>query len=515
MRQRFSIRLLLLALGALLGSGIRAQSDIVGEVLSENGLHRAKFQVPQGVIRVNLPDDVSAGDSISGTVYTEPSGKNPKELTTNTGEITGYVVEMPGQKAKTSDRHFHWGVPVTVAGGVIPILLRDRKNKIVGHCNLPINSNPGEPPPTEIDLPLGAEAGSMTSVWGPFGGASGASVSVGGKDADVIAESPRKLVFVTPTDVVGRSTLQVRSGTLSASAPFFTLGLQLGATKTSLMSGETAIMSATVTGLQDLRQPATLIIVNHEPGTVALAGGPAQEITIQPAEVRPDGTFAITRVLTGVKGGAYLISVAATRPPSAQVPIDRLVGRTVDGWSMAQNVPISAEARSLIVSDVVAARPQLDRLLLSQVAFRADIGTELDWLVRDYCFNLRDLKLGGRLAESFPPRHRRVANSFVPQGGAQPGRAVSLDASDVRRFSFTQFLAQLLARLTPSDPLGNLVVTSRPDRQAIAVDQVTGADYLTTRSFVLSVGKHTIRVASCNQSVTVNANQQATVSCPP
>jgi hypothetical protein len=158
----------------------------------------------------------------------------------------------------------------------------------------------------------------------------------------------------------------------------------------------------------------------------------------------------------------------------------------------------------------------MDRLLMPQLAFRADLGTEVDWLVREYCFDLRDRKLSGRLAMFLPPRHRSFANSFAPQNPAPPGRGpVSLDASDVGRYSFTQFLAQLLNRLTPSDPLGNLVVTSQPDRQAITIDQATGADYLTARSFVLSVGKHTIRVASCNQSITVNPNQQATMSCPP
>ena len=98
---------------------------------------------------------------------------------------------------------------------------------------------------------------------------------------------------------------------------------------------------------------------------------------------------------------------------------------------------------------------------------------------------------------------------------SRSGQPVSIDAPDVQRFSFSQFLAQILVRLTPSDPLGNLVVTSRPDRAAIVVDQAAGADYFTTRSFVLSVGQHTVRVASCNQSVVVKANQQSRISCPP
>lgn len=513
MPRRIRARLLLFACSALLNPGTRAQTDIAGEVRTENGMHRATFRVPQGVIRVNFPDDLSRGDTISGSVYNEPSGKNPKALQKNSGEITGYVVEMPGEKAKTSDKRFRWSVPAAVAGGLTPILLRDNKNRIVSRCDLPVNPGPPGPPPAGIDLPLGAQAESFVSAWGPFGGPAETTVRVGGRDADIIAESPRKMIFQIPADVVGQSTLQVRKGNLSASGSFSTLGMRVGVSKRLLGPGETAVLTVTVSGLEGPQEPASLVIVNHNPGVAALGGGTVLLVPIQPAEVRADGTFELTRTLTGIKVGDFNLTVTATRPPTALLPIDRLSGRTVDQWSLAQRVPVSADARSLIVSGVAGARPQLDKLLLPQLAFRADPGTELDWLVREYCFDLRDRKLiPGRLAAF--SRHSPFASSFVPQGPPVRGD-ISLDSSDVRKFSFSQFLGQLLNRWTPSDPLGNLLVTSKPDQQAIAIDHATGADYFTTRSFVLSVGTHTIHVASCNRSVTVNPNQQTTVSCPP
>jgi hypothetical protein len=187
-----------------------------------------------------------------------------------------------------------------------------------------------------------------------------------------------------------------------------------------------------------------------------------------------------------------------------------LASRTVDSWSRAQNVLFSAEARSLIVSDITAERPQLDRLFTPQLGLRADPGTQLDWLVRDYCFDLRDRKLARGLAKSVPVRRPAFANAFVPQA-----KAVSLDVADVRGFSFSQFIGQLLSRLTPSDPFGDLLVSSQPDHQPITIDLATGTGFLSTRSFVLSVGKHTVKVGSCNLAVTVYANQQATVRCPP
>ena len=44
-----------------------------------NGLLVTTFDTPQGKIKVNLTDDASAGDTISGTVVTEPAGKNDTE----------------------------------------------------------------------------------------------------------------------------------------------------------------------------------------------------------------------------------------------------------------------------------------------------------------------------------------------------------------------------------------------------------------------------------------------------
>jgi hypothetical protein len=516
MHRRSPVCLLIAGFAAFSSPRLYAQSEIVGQVRTESGLHRALFRVPQGAISVNLPDDLAAGDMVSGTVYTDATGKNPKEVTKNSGEITGYVIEMPGQKTNASDRHFRWSVPTDVPDGASAILLLDKKNKVIGRCSVPVIRKSSGRDTAGISLPRGAQAGTMASVLGPFSGSPDSSVTVGGKNADIIAESPRKLVFQTPADVVGQTTIKVAKGNLTATGPFSSLSLQTGVTKPSLLAGETAVMNATVLGLNGLGEPASMVIVNHDPGTISLAGGSVQHVVIQPGEAS-GGTFTLTRTLTGVKGGSFDITVAVNILPSAVIPVDGITGRAVDRWSNAQRVPVSEAARSLIISGVQAARPQLDQLLAPQLGFRADAGTVLDWLVREYCFALRDRQLAAEGLLGFRRSAPRITgNAFAPQNPGSPApRAVSLEASDVSRSSFSQFIAQLLARLTPSDPLGSLVVTSRPDRLPIAIDQVQSAASYTTGTFVLSVGKHTVKVGSCTQSVTVNPNQQATMSCPP
>jgi hypothetical protein len=486
-------------------AGAQSGTSSSSEVVTELGLHRAIFHIPKGTIRVNLPDDLSAGDSISGTVYLEASGKDQKEKDRNSGELSGYVVEMEGQRVRSSEKHFRLRMP-NVATGLSNLVLRDRQNRIVERCKLTVD--PRQAPAPEFVLPLGGQAGSLISARGPFASDTVSSVSLGGTSASVIAESPRKIVFQTPVTVVGVSTLEVKSGALTAAGPFRSLGLEVRATRENLIRGQRATMTVEVSGLVDVKEPVSLIIVNRSPSTVALEGGVVQQLAIDPAEVQTAGTFRLTRTLTGVEGGGFNIFAFATMPPTSQVALERLAGISVDSWSRNNNVPVSPEARFLITSGVAAARPQLDDFLRSQLVFRADPPFLIDSLVRNYCFDLRDKR--PRIA-SGPGLSRRspMANAFAPQTNL-----ATIDAAAVRAFTFLQDFAQVLARLTPSRPVGGLVVISKPDRQLITIDRTTGMDFYTTRTFVVSVGDHLIHVASCQEAVNVSAYQKVTVSCP-
>ena len=51
----------------------------------EGGIYTvATFETRQGTVRVNLPGDMAAGDTISGTVIAEPAGKSDKDKQRNT-----------------------------------------------------------------------------------------------------------------------------------------------------------------------------------------------------------------------------------------------------------------------------------------------------------------------------------------------------------------------------------------------------------------------------------------------
>jgi hypothetical protein len=89
--------------------------------------------------------------------------------------------------------------------------------------------------------------------------------------------------------VTGESTLVVKKGGASAAETYSSLGLQLGANARVLARGQTATMTILVSGLQSLKEPAWVVISNHAPHVIDVAGGVVQQIAIQPANVRSDG----------------------------------------------------------------------------------------------------------------------------------------------------------------------------------------------------------------------------------
>jgi hypothetical protein len=69
---------------------------------SSSGLRTVTLATPRGDIKVSLPDDIRAGDTISGTVVAEPKGKDEKERGSNFDRLEGYFVEIANRSAKVT-----------------------------------------------------------------------------------------------------------------------------------------------------------------------------------------------------------------------------------------------------------------------------------------------------------------------------------------------------------------------------------------------------------------------------
>ena len=473
------------------------------ETHTASGLHTVVFRLPKGDIRANFPDDLSAGDTISGTVFEDPASE---------GELSGYVLEVNQERIPVQTKAFRWAVPPASGGGTATVVLRDAGGHPVAQSSIPVGVPAAAGPKPVFDLPASGAAPGIVSARGPFDGDfRNTTVAVGGAAALLLAESPRKIVFQPPAGRPGPSRLEIKEGDLTAGGPFRGIAIQLAVTRRSLLRGQTAVLTATVQGLQDLNEPADLILLNRSPGVAALEGGAEQRLVIEPGKPSRDGTFIMQRRLTGITPGTFAFTAIAGLRPTSQFDLPRAVELTVLDWQRSTGVPITEEARNLIGSSVVGSRNRLDDFLRRQETYRGDPVSITDMLVRGYCFDLRDRRRPGVARGLGLP----AAALGFQAPGARPALAIA--AGDVKAFDFGRFLSQLLRRLSPNQPVGYLLVSSRPDEAPISIDNQNGPDR-TNRKFVVSPGTHVVAVTmpprTCRKSVEVQPYRTGTVACP-
>lgn len=278
----------------------------------ESGLSVTSFETPGGPVRVYLPDDMAAGDTISGTVAQAH------------GELTGYVVEVEGQRP-AQDGRTTFRLPA-VANQVM-LILRDRAGQEVARQAVPLlpGGQPGkisycgthelshgnlnkldeyvEPGMGGFRLPVIAQAGRPLDICGPFDGNLGnTSLKIGGQAAWALAESPRQAIFQAPTNAAGRQELELNENGRQLKGQLQLVRVVLSAPKTTLQRGESTLLTVTVSGLVGLTQTVPLELMNRSTNVVTLEGGDSQVVPINPMPDKDEAT--ITRTVTGVQPGA-------------------------------------------------------------------------------------------------------------------------------------------------------------------------------------------------------------------
>ena len=344
----------------------QSQSDTNSNatVKRANGLTVATFILKSGTITVNLPADMAAGDTISGTVVEQPKGQTKEERAMNRAELTGLVLEIngkpvefftptPKERESTIPQTF-WiyhdeTKPSTPTGTPVPTSLANSEEKEplrpisremattesggtarfsialikppqqeLGRATIPyfFEALPGVTPSGAIithgdspttptfRIPSLGQAGRSIPIFGPFDGdSSNTTVKVGEQDSPVLAESPRQIVVAAPTNVVGATQIQVKDGSAETTSPFRNLKIDLTAPKTSLLKGESTELHVQVEGLEGLKTPVPLTLEAH--GVITMVGGLFQPLTIQPSQVGADGRYSTTRGITGVQAGGW------------------------------------------------------------------------------------------------------------------------------------------------------------------------------------------------------------------
>lgn len=246
------------------------------------GIQHIGFESRQGKVTIRLPEDIRAGDTISGTVVIEPQGATNEERMANAATLEGLVIEIDGKQTRVADGMVL--LKVGSAGGMVPMLLRDAVNNPVNVMGIAATTAdaPVQLQPQPQTLPPAAQAGLPLTIPGSFdGNAANTTASLNGQPVQIIAESPRQAVVDCPPGVTGPTTLTVSDPVGTMTGKTNLVGLSLSTPRTTLMRGEKTVVTLRVAGLEGLQQGLN-VAVQASP-SVRLEGGNAQTVAIDPA----------------------------------------------------------------------------------------------------------------------------------------------------------------------------------------------------------------------------------------
>ena len=210
--------------------GVYAQSNFSNTIDIEDGLHILTYRTPVGNVKVFLPDDLSAGDTISALVVAYPGGNSQNKKTKNLNTLNNYYLEAGTDIVPVGSGYITMNISKNMAGSNLKFTLRDNQRREIRTSTVPVQlfwsaiDLPEVPTALDYHIPLIGQSGRLVEIKGPFDGQfSTTSFKVGGKQASIVAESPRKLIFETPVDVIGATELELREENVVVKRPFTNL----------------------------------------------------------------------------------------------------------------------------------------------------------------------------------------------------------------------------------------------------------------------------------------------------
>ena len=280
------------------------------ETKTDQNLGMITFNTLQGQVIVSLPNEIAPGDTISGSVRTQTTAATSEHIAGNQTELIGYVVEVNGQKTNPSEKNFMFAIS-DIQKGLVVSLINNKGNKIgsaIVPCNAPqLNViHPAIITLNDFKIPSVGLRGDQIKITGPFDGNSeNTRCYIGGQTVQVIAETPQQMISRSPVDVKGPTTITLIEGNIEKKSEYHNLGLQMSASKMTLIKGERSTLTIQVDGLQELHKKVFLRLECN--GIVNMKGGNLQFLEIRPQDVPAGGIWTKTRILTGVQKGTFQV----------------------------------------------------------------------------------------------------------------------------------------------------------------------------------------------------------------
>jgi len=119
------------------------------DIKSAGGLTTVTFYLEPGKLAVKLPDDIRAGDTISGTVVAEPKGQTPEERAKNQGMLIGLDIKIddkrvepfsgnPEKEREAVIQQTFWIYTTTLSGSgsSVPIAVADHDGQTLAQTSI-------------------------------------------------------------------------------------------------------------------------------------------------------------------------------------------------------------------------------------------------------------------------------------------------------------------------------------------------------------------------------------------
>ncbi len=289
--------LFLILFAISLGDPAYSQDTILSKVSTGNGLLTTDFNIPEGVLTVYLPSDMTVAETVSGTVVLRgnTAQNNINQI------ISKYNLVAESQIVNLNGNNFTIQIPVNLPTGVLSISLQDKQAKILKRAFFPVRLTKRSQLPLNAGgtgnfrTPVTSRAGTPAIVNGPFdGNFQNSFISISGQPATLLSESTRQLVFLIPDGVHGQKVLLLREGTTEFKTPFTVLYVvKVGRDNPAVISRKDGTNAVSPTGVSQ----GVLIESEEQTGKIDLEYNPDLGKTSQ----EKNSTEPIKRELTAME----------------------------------------------------------------------------------------------------------------------------------------------------------------------------------------------------------------------
>lgn len=307
-------------------------------ISSQKGLTTIVFKSNYGSIKVYLPENIQPGEIISGSVVTMPAGDNAKQQKKAIDRLLKSKLHIGNpDNPKSVSNKFEKLYPERIS------LL----NKINVTFPFLVSLTDADGKTQSIELPqpepvnqvkncitqTHAQTGALLPIKGPFDGdAANTQCSLNGKEMEILAESPRQCFVNFPKNVTGKAELKItENGKEQCKKQIQSVHMDLLAGKLNLLKGEKTTIDVKITGLEGIKDSASLKVTNQTKDVVQMADGNEQLIFFSPTAYKANNTYTKTFVVQSTRTGNFDINFSLQLPDGPPIIFADNNGANVGG----------------------------------------------------------------------------------------------------------------------------------------------------------------------------------------